>query len=373
MPASRKLPPAPVPDPSPSETASLEDWVSELCKIPPSALPTIRSLPLLPDGSGRMFHSRAELDAFSQSSELPGHAVQKARPAYGRALPPTPVAANAVQPSVTPTTLPDRREKPLPPLPPSDAFPLAEELTSQYWAANRGRLAKTRKTGMGQALRDLEALNALVRWDQLSLISPKPFSLREWQRRFEAAKAQCAAAGRFFAQVERIQQLALGIRNSWHAIGPEKALCDRIIQRSEEILSSSFRRITETSLAQQYERAIQARRQTLGSLHAKVPSLVTACLTALKTVRSDAEWTRGAGIPTLSRNITQIIGNAQPLAEAGFDVLVDIPRCMDLFRRLTPYANGGAPSSIDGRGFAFHHANLMGILLDMDRNPIRVG
>lgn len=370
MPASRKLPSESVQSASQTEEVSLEDWVSALCKIPQNNRPAIRSLPLLPDGSGRMFHSRAELDAFSQSSDRPGPAVQKARPADRRDLPPTPVP-NAVQPSVTPFTLPDHAEKPLPPLP-SEAFPLAEELTSRYWAANRGRLAKTRKTGMGQALRDLEALNDLVGWDQLSLVSPKPFSLREWQRRFEAVKAQRAAAGRFYAQAERIQQLALGIRNSWHAIGSEKALCDRIIQRTEEILSSSFRRITETSLTQQYERAIQIRRQTLGSLHAKVPSLVAACLAALKAVRSDAEWTKG-GIPTLSRNITQIIGNAQPLAEAGFEVLVDIPRCMDFFRRLTPYANGGAPSSIDGRGFAFHHGNLMRILLEMDRSPIRAG
>jgi len=253
--------------------------------------------------------------------------------------------------------------------PVSVAPPLAEALTNEHWARNRGRLAKTRRTGMGQALRELETLYAAVPWDQLSLMSPKPFSLAEWERRYEAAKAACLEAGRFYGHADHVRGLALEIRNSWRTLDAEKALCDGIVSRIDELTATSFRNVTEATLAARYETAIAARRQTLNSLHTKVPSLVQRCLAALETVASEEDWT-GVGILTLSRNITQIIGNAQSLADAGFDVRVDIARCSDLFRRLTPYADKGAPRAIDGRGFEFHHRTLMGILLEMERVPI---
>ena len=417
--------------PSPAESLSqtgldtFESWVDELCSIPRNARPAIRPLPLLPDGSGRMFHSEEELAAFSRSSALPrrvgpsdgGRVRRSDHPAAPAstglsAQGARPSAANAIKPSFEKTAGVDPREKALPPLPPeatagqparfgrvdgglsvpeagfdrrhqeaantpaiasqpvSGAPPLAEVLTSQHWARNRGGLAKTRRTGMGQALRELETLYAAVQWDQLSLMSPKPFSLAEWERRYEAAKAACTEAGKFYGQADHVRRLALEIRNSWRTLDAEKALCDGIISRIDEVTASSFRNVTEATLAARYERAIAARRQTLDSLHTKVPSLVQRCLAALKAVASEEDWTRGVGIPTLSRNITQIIGNAQSLADAGFEVRVDISRCSDFFRRLTPYANVGAPRLIDGRGFEFHHRTLMDILLEMERDPV---
>lgn len=409
---------------SPAESLSqtsletFESWVGELCSIPRNERPAPRPLPLLPDGSGRMFHTEEELAAFRRSSELPrrmgpsdgGRVRRSDHPAApvstglsaqgGR-----PSAAAAIKPSFDKPAGVDPREKALPPLPPEAtagrvdevlrvpeagfdrrrqeaanppaiasqpvfvAPPLAEALTSEHWARNRGRLAKTRRTGMGQALRELETLYAAVPWDQLSLTSPKPFSLAEWERRYEAAKAACLEAGRFYGQADHVRRLALEIRNSWRTLDAEKVLCDGIVSRIDELTASSFRNVTEATLTARYETAIAARRQTLNSLHTKVPSLVDRCLAALRTVASEEDWT-GAGMLTLCRNITQIIGNAQSLADAGFDVRVDIPRCADFFRRLTPYANKSAPRAIDGRGFEFHHRTLMDILLEMERAPI---
>ncbi|MGF6233689.1 hypothetical protein QFZ27_007644 [Inquilinus ginsengisoli] len=421
-----------MPDRKPSPAASLsqsgpdtfESWVGELCSIPRNERPAIRPLPLLPDGSGRMFHSEEELAAFSRSSALPRRAGPsdggRGRRSDHPAAPAStglsaqgarPSAATALKPSFDRPAGVDPREKDLPPLPPkatagrparfgrvdevlsrpeagfdrrhqeaanTAAFasqpvavapPLAEVLTSEHWARNRGRLAKTRRTGMGQALRELETLYAAVRWDQLSLMNPKPFSLAEWERRYEAAKAACIEAGKFYGQADQVRRLALEIRNSWRTLDAEKALCDGIVSRIDELTASSFGTVTEATLTARYETAIAARRQTLDSLHTKVPSLVQRCVAALKTVASEEDWT-GVGILTLSRNITQIIGNAQSLADAGFDVRVDVSRCSDLFRRLTPYANIGAPRLIDGRGFEFHHRTLMDILLEMERVPI---
>lgn len=387
---------------SPAESLSqtsletFESWVGELCSIPRNARPGPRPLPLLPDGSGRMFHSEEELAAFRRSSELPrrmgpsdgGRVRRNDHPAAPvstglSAQGARPSAAAAIKPSFDKPAGVDPREKALPPLPPEAtanppaianqpvfvAPPLAEALTSEHWARNRGRLAKTRRTGMGQALRELETLYAAVPWGQLSLTSPKPFSLAEWERRYEAAKAACLEAGRFYGQADHVRRLALEIRNSWRTLDAEKALCDGIVSRIDELTASSFRNVTEATLTARYETAIAARRQTLNSLHTKVPSLVDRCLAALRTVASEDDWT-GAGMLTLCRNITQIIGNAQSLADAGFDVRVDILRCSDLFRRLTPYANKSAPRAIDGRGFEFHHRALMDILLEMERAPI---
>ncbi|TSD84155.1 hypothetical protein FFK22_034110 [Mycobacterium sp. KBS0706] len=416
---------------SPAESLSqtgldaFESWVGELCSIPRNDRPATRPLPLLPDGSGRMFHSEEELAAFSRSSELPRRAGLSDGGRVGRsdhpAVPPStglsaqgapPSAANAITPSFEKTAGVDPREKALPPLPPEAAAgqparfgrvdevlsgpeagfdrrrqaaanaaaiasqpvyvapPLDEVLTSQHWARNRGRLAKTRRTGMGQALRELETLYAAVPWDQLSLMNPKPFSLAEWERRYKAAKAACLEAGKFHGQADHVRRLALEIRNSWRALNAEKALCDGIVSRIDELTATSFRDVTEATLTARYETLITRWRQTLDSLHTKVSSLVQRCLAALKAVASEEDWTRGVAIMTLSRNITQIIGNAQSLADAGFDVRVDISRCADFFHRLTPYANIGTPRLIDGRGFEFHHRTLMDILLEMERVPI---
>lgn len=252
-------------------------------------------------------------------------------------------------------------------------------LAPQYWDKKKGVFAKMAgETGVGVSLTKLKKTFESTDWKIIQIDDRVPkinvFQLPEWEKMCkEAAADGIKELGKLRLaayETRDLAKLTAGKFRKNKLIPKEStALCEEIETAADRLGVSSNPNSVSGFVATAYKQGRAWLDLTVKLLEGGgLKKAIKADQDAVDGLKAPEDWKK-AGIFTKTRNITQILGNAVKVANAGYPLGLDGTQCKKLVDQLAYYGNTTDQPFKDGdvKGLDEHKKKLGALLSIAER------